>query len=330
MKAEILALLRESDDYISGQELCRRFGVTRSAVWKAVGQLKKEGYEIEAVQNRGYKLVKAEVYGESELRSRIRTVWAGSELHFYRITGSTNLLAKQAGEEDAPHGALFVADEQTAGRGRRGRSWQSPPGANIYFTILLRPDFAPDQASMLTLVMAHSVACAIHRLTGLEPSIKWPNDVVVNGKKICGILTEMEMGLETKEIQYLVIGVGINVGNREFPEPLQGIATSLYLESGEQDGKILRAVLVQHVMEAFEKNYELFLETLDLSFLQESYNVLLVNRDAAVKVLDPKGEYTGVARGIDQDGDLLVETEDKTVKKVYAGEVSVRGLYGYV
>lgn len=219
MKAEILALLRESDDYISGQELCRRFGVTRSAVWKAVGQLKKEGYEIEAVQNRGYKLVKAEVYGESELRSRIRTVWAGSELHFYRITGSTNLLAKQAGEEDAPHGALFVADEQTAGRGRRGRSWQSPPGANIYFTILLRPDFAPDQASMLTLVMAHSVACAIHRLTGLEPSIKWPNDVLLEGKKVCGILTEMSV--EREYIHYVVCGVGINVVSQDFPEGIR-------------------------------------------------------------------------------------------------------------
>ena len=182
---------------------------------------------------------------------------------------------------------------------------------------------------MLTLVMGLSVAQAVGRYTNLPAKIKWPNDVVVNGKKICGILTEMEMGLETKEIQYLVIGVGINVGNREFPEALQAVATSLYLENGEQDKKILRPVLVQYVMEAFEKNYELFLETLDLSLLQEGYNALLVNRDAAVKVLDPKGEYTGVARGIDQDGDLLVETEDKTVKKVYAGEVSVRGLYGY-
>lgn len=147
------------------------------------GAVKKEGYEIEAVQNRGYKLVKAEVYGENELRSRIHTVWAGAELHFYRVTGSTNLLAKQAGEADGSHGALFVAGEQTAGRGRRGRSWQSPPGANIYFTVLLRPKFSPDQASMLTLVMAHSVASAIGRLTGMEPSIKWPNDVLLEGKK---------------------------------------------------------------------------------------------------------------------------------------------------
>lgn len=232
-----------------------------------------------------------------------------------------------------------------AGRGRRGRSWRSPAGTSIYMSLLCRPDFSPDKAPMLTLVMGLSVAQAVGRYTGLPAKIKWPNDVVVNGKKICGILTEMEIGLETKEIQYLVIGVGINVGNgfeemqvsgsweearrRAFPEELQEVATSLFLEAGKKGEKISRAVLVQYVMEAFEKNYELFLKTLDLSLLQENYNALLVNRDAAVKVLDPKGEYTGVAKGIDIDGDLLVETEDKAVKKVFAGEVSVRGLYGY-
>ena len=325
MKAEILALLRESDDYISGQELCRRFGVTRSAVWKAVGQLKKEGYEIEAVQNRGYKLVKAEVYGESELRSRIRTVRAGSELHFYRITGSTNLLAKQAGEEDAPHGALFVADEQTAGRGRRGRSWQSPPGANIYFTILLRPDFAPDQASMLTLVMAHSVACAIHRLTGLEPSIKWPNDVLLEGKKVCGILTEMSV--EREYIHYVVCGVGINVVSQDFPEGIREHAIAVEEVYGQA---VSKGALLQYVMEDFERDYDAFVAAGDLTPLLESYNGILVNRDRRVRVLDPKGEWEGIARGINAGGELLVEDIEGGIQNIFAGEVSVRGIYGYV
>ena len=325
MKAEILALLRESDDYISGQELCRRFGVTRSAVWKAVGQLKKEGYEIEAVQNRGYKLVKAEVYGESELRSRIRTVWAGSELHFYRITGSTNLLAKQAGEEDAPHGALFVADEQTAGRGRRGRSWQSPPGANIYFTILLRPDFAPDQASMLTLVMAHSVACAIHRLTGLEPSIKWPNDVLLEGKKVCGILTEMSV--EREYSHYVVCGVGINVVSQDFPEGIREHAIAVEEVYGQA---VSKGALLQYVMEDFERDYDAFVAAGDLTPLLESYNGMLVNRDRRVRVLDPKGEWEGIARGINAGGELLVEGIEGGIQNIFAGEVSVRGIYGYV
>ena len=325
MKAEILALLRESDDYISGQELCRRFGVTRSAVWKAVGQLKKEAYETHAVQNRGYKLVKAEDYGESELRSRIRTVWAGSELHFYRITGSTNLLAKQAGEEDAPHGALFVADEQTAGRGRRGRSWQSPPGANIYFTILLRPDFAPDQASMLTLVMAHSVACAIHRLTGLEPSIKWPNDVLLEGKKVCGILTEMSV--EREYIHYVVCGVGINVVSQDFPEGIREHAIAVEEVYGQA---VSKGALLQYVMEDFERDYDAFVAAGDLTPLLESYNGMLVNRDRRVRVLDPKGEWEGIARGINAGGELLVEGIEGGIQNIFAGEVSVRGIYGYV
>ena len=330
MKAEMIRLLRESKDYISGQELCDRFQVSRTAIWKIINQLKEEGYVIEAKQNKGYRLMESPDSMEAyEVKSRICTKWAGREVSYKKETSSTNIDCKQLAGAGAPHGMLAVAEEQVSGRGRRGRSWQSPAGTSVYMSLLCRPDFPPDKAPMLTLVMGLSVAEAVGRYTGLPARIKWPNDVVVNGKKICGILTEMEMGLETKEIQYLVIGVGINVGNREFPEQLQGIATSLYLESEEKDQKILRAVLVQYVMEAFEKNYELFLETLDFSLLQENYNALLVNRDAKVKVLDPKEEYTGMAKGIDKDGDLLVETKDGAVKKVYAGEVSVRGLYGY-
>ncbi|MGN1146710.1 MAG: biotin operon repressor, partial [Acetatifactor sp.] len=145
MKAQILSLLRERADYVSGQELCEHFGVSRTAVWKAVGQLKKEGYVIEAVQNRGYRLLEGtepyreEVYGQNELVSRMHTAWAGRELHFYESLGSTNVQAKQLAESGAAHGALVVADMQTAGRGRRGRGWVSPAGANIYFTIVLRP-----------------------------------------------------------------------------------------------------------------------------------------------------------------------------------------------
>lgn len=325
MKAEILALLRESDDYISGQELCSRFGVTRSAVWKAVGQLKKEGYEIEAVQNRGYKLVGAEVYGENELRSRIHTAWAGAELHFYRTTGSTNLLAKQAGEGDAPHGALFVADEQTAGRGRRGRSWQSPQGANIYFTILMRPDFAPERASMLTLVMAHSVTCAIRRLTGMEAGIKWPNDVLLEDKKVCGILTEMSV--EREYIHYVVCGVGINVASQEFPEEIRDRATSVEAVYGQA---VSKGALLQYVMEAFERDYDAFVAAGDLTPLLEGYNKLLVNRGRKVRVLDPRGEWEGTAGGINSRGELLVENAAGEIQAIYAGEVSVRGIYGYV
>ncbi len=330
MKAEMIRLLREKKDYISGQELCDRFQVSRTAIWKIINQLKEGGYVIESKQNRGYRLVESpDIMEAYELESRMCTKWAGRKVFFKKETGSTNIDCKLLAGQGAPHGALAVAERQVSGRGRRGRGWESPAGESIYMSILCRPDFPPDRAPMLTLVMGISVAQAVEKYTGLPAKIKWPNDVVVNGKKICGILTEMEMGLETKEIQYLVIGVGINVNNEAFPEELQDKATSLFLESERGGQKIYRAPLVRHVMEAFEKNYGLFLRTLDLSLLRDVYNACLVNRDAPVKVLDPKGEYTGIARQIDDVGDLLVETEGGEVKKVYSGEVSVRGLYGY-
>ncbi len=326
MKTEILTLLRESEDYVSGQELCNRFGVSRTAVWKVMKQLKEEGYVIEAVQNKGYKLkANPDVLTLSELKSRIHNQWAGNTLYFYEETGSTNIDAKRLAEEGAPHGTVAVADKQNAGRGRRGRVWQSPAGKDIYFTLLLRPDFAPDKASGLTLVMALSVAQAVEAFCGLAVGIKWPNDIVVNGRKICGILTEMNV--EPGYIQYVVIGAGINVNLAQFPEEISKTATSLFLESRTQWP---RAELLQNVLKRFEYNYEVFLQTQDLTGIRTEYMKHLVNVDKQVRVLDPGGEFEGIARGIDSSGELLVEKESGEIVKVYAGEVSVRGLFGYV
>lgn len=325
MKTEILKLLRERGDYVSGQELCNKLGVSRTAVWKVINQLKEEGYGIEAVQNKGYRLkVNPDVLSASELKSRIQNKWAGKNIYYYEETGSTNTDAKRFGEEGAAHGTVVVADKQNAGKGRRGRAWQSPEGKDIYFTILLRPEFVPDKASGLTLVMALSVAQAIESC-GLEAGIKWPNDVVLNGKKICGILTEMNV--ETDYIQYVVVGVGINVNLDVMPEEIKETATSILLESGK---KMARAKLLQDVLERFEENYERYEKDLSLANMMEEYNGYLVNRNRQVRVLDPKGEYEGTARGINEYGELLVETGDGQTVAVYAGEVSVRGIYGYV
>lgn len=326
MKAEILSLLRESSDYISGQELCERFNVTRTAVWKVINQLKKEGYEIEAVQNRGYRLVsQPDVISKAELESRIHTKWAGRNVAFYESVGSTNVQAKLLAEEDAPSGTLVVAQTQTAGRGRRGRGWVSPPGHNLYFTLLLRPEINPDKASMLTLVMALAVKEAIETVCGIQAGIKWPNDIVLNGRKVTGILTEMSM--QGEYIQHVVIGVGINVKQQEFAPELAGKATSLEAELGKP---VARALLLEKVMERFEEDYALFGERQDLSLLLKAYNAALVNCDRKVQVLDPAGEYVGTAKGINEKGELLVVTSDNKLEKVFAGEVSVRGIYGYV
>ncbi len=326
MKSEILAFLRQRGEYVSGQELCEHFGVSRTAVWKAIGQLKKEGYHIEAVQNRGYLLsAEQEFFGQHELESRMNTMWAGHRVKFYDTLASTNLQAKLDAENGAEEGTLIVADMQTAGRGRKGRFWSSPAGTNVYFTLILKPDFAVGLASMVTLVMGMAVAEGIRESCGVAAEIKWPNDIVAGGKKVCGILAEMSV--EREYIHYIVIGVGVNVGRQSFPEEIADVATSLQAECGR---KVSRAELTVSILKAFEGFYRIFQGACSLEPLIERYNRLLVNKDREVRVLDPKGEFRGIARGINRTGELLVELPDGTVTEVYAGEVSVRGIYGYV
>ncbi len=326
MKTEILRLLKETGGYISGQQLCDRFSVSRTAVWKAVDQLKKEGYEIEAVRNRGYRLAGSpDIISRAEIQSIVKTKWAGRQVIYYDETDSTNIQARLAGEKQAEHGTLVVADRQTAGKGRRGRSWDSPKGMCIYMTLLQRPFIAPAKAPMLTLVMALSAAEALIEQTGLPVQIKWPNDLVLNKKKICGILTEMST--EIQDINYVVTGVGINVNQEEFPEKIKKSATSLFLESGRH---FKRSGLIASVMERYEKNYEIFMKTENLSELQNRYNKLLVNINRDVCVLEPQGEYSAHSSGINEQGELIVVTSEGEEKHIFAGEVSVRGIYGYV
>ena len=244
---------------------------------------------------------------------------------YYQQLDSTNIEIARLAVNGAAHGTVVVADEQTAGKGRRGRKWQSPAGENIYMSILLRPDCVPDRAPMLTLVMAYSVAKVMRELGFADIQIKWPNDLVLSGKKICGILTEMK--LKASEIDYVVVGVGINVNTSKFPEELKDTATSLYLESGRTFD---RKTVVQSIVSHFEQAYGDFLETQNLSFLRDEYNNMLVNVGKEVRVLEPGNEYTAYAQGINSEGELLVRTKEGEEKLIYAGEVSVRGIYGYV
>ena len=263
------------------------------------------------------------IYNETTIADQIHTKWAGKTVHFARETDSTNLWIKRLAKEGASEGTLALAEFQSAGRGRLGRSWEVPEGTSVMMSILLRPKFEPQYAPTLTLVMGMAVAKAVKKL-GFDVSIKWPNDVVVSHKKICGILTEM--GVRDGKIDYAVIGVGINVNIKEFPEEMAVKATSLYLESGKEFD---RSQIPGLVMEAFEKYYEKFAATCDLSGLKEEYESILANYNQPVRVL-AKEPYEGVARGITDGGELLVEKTDGTIVAVSAGEVSVRGLYSYV
>ncbi|MCD7762482.1 MAG: biotin--[acetyl-CoA-carboxylase] ligase [Lachnospiraceae bacterium] len=374
MKTEILTMLTQSDGYVSGQALCDRLGVSRTAVWKVINQLKEEGYEIESVTGKGYRITgRPDRITAEEIASRLNTDWAARSVRYFDSIDSTNNEAKRLAEQGAPHGTLVVAEEQTQGKGRRGRTWVTPAGTAIAMSLILRPEEAsspdntvgsasdrcktageplhPDRAPMLTLVMGMAVASACREvcgftstvsthceqdespiltgtaLDGAAPSIgiKWPNDVVAKGRKICGILTEMSC--EVDFINYVVIGIGINTAIDEFPPELQETAVSLHTLMGSKPD---RAKLIAACMKAFERYYTLFMKTQDYSLLMAEYNELLVGKGGRVRVLSPGNEFEGISEGIDPMGELLVRREDGTTEAIFAGEVSVRGIYGYV
>lgn len=243
----------------------------------------------------------------------------------FEETDSTNIQARLLAEAGAEEGTLVIAESQTSGKGRRGRSWVSPSGTGIWMSQILKPQIDPAKASQLTLVAALAVAAGIEDACGLQGQIKWPNDIVLSGKKICGILTEMST--EQLEIKYVIVGIGINVNMTDFPEEISETASSLYLESGKLWD---RERIISCILKRMEEYYECFLETEDLTGLKEEYESKLANRGRQVTVLDPKGNYSGLCLGITEDGELLVEREDGARVQVMSGEVSVRGIYGYV
>jgi BirA family biotin operon repressor/biotin-[acetyl-CoA-carboxylase] ligase len=352
MKAMILELLRRKGDFVSGQELCELNNVSRTAVWKAIKSLQKEGYRIEAVRNRGYRLVEdgnsapsdkgVDIYSANEIKSRLDESSGIREVVFFDSIDSTNSECSRRAEKGEEGGLLVVSDDQSAGRGRRGRSWDSPHGSNIYFSVMIRPDIPPSSAPQLTILMALAVCRGMEKvLTGgayktgnrkgapsrhpASPMIKWPNDIVINGKKACGMLTEMSS--EADFIRYVVIGVGINVRHRDFPEDIKDTAICL---DDAWDMKVKRSILTAEILNEFGVFLTKFEEEGDLGYFRPVYHDRLVNAGRRVKVLDPKGEYEAVARGISEKGELLVETEDGSIKEINSGEVSVRGIYGYV
>ena len=336
MKTKILNVLRKSDGYVSGQALCNMLGVSRTAVWKVINQLKEEGYVIEAVQNKGYHITEyPDILTASEIMSQLiddtgNTTGIIREVVYYDETDSTNNEAKRAAEKDnAADGTLYITESQTGGRGRRGRNWASPAGSGIWMSLLLRPDIAPINASMLTIVAAMAVQEAIHTVLtedghDAECRIKWPNDIVLNKKKICGILTEMSA--EMDYIHYVVIGMGINVNTKEFDDSIKATASSLFLETGDH---LKRSRIVAAFSQSFAKYYDTFVKTQNLAGLKEDYNAMLVNKDSDVKAIYADKEIVGKALGINDEGELIIKT-DEGEKIIRTGEVSVRGLYGYV
>lgn len=261
---------------------------------------------------------------KKSILEHLTTTWAGKTCLCFPVLDSTNEYGKTLAKTGDVHGTLIVADCQSAGKGRRGRTWESPAGENIFMSLMLEPNLPVENAAGLTLVMALAVVDAVFELTGFRVLIKWPNDIVLNGKKICGILTELIL----KDDGYaVIIGTGINVNTNRFPEEIREVAGSVKIETGKE---ISRAQLIASVLKYFEKYYGQYQETQDLSLLKESYERNLANLNKEVQVLDPKGAYKGIAKGISSSGALLVLREDGEVRAVDSGEVSVRGFFGYV
>lgn len=326
MKDKVLAVLKNTDGYVSGQELCEELGVSRTAVWKAVNALKEAGYEIESVRNRGYMLKSCpDVLLSEEIKSVLDTKWFANKILYFDEIDSTNSEIKRQAEQGASEGTLAIAEYQSAGRGRRGRSWDSPAGSGIWMSFLIKPDIRPEHAPMITLLAAMACASAVRDVTGLEAMIKWPNDIVIGGRKITGILTEMSTEMET--ISYIVVGIGINANMTEFPEDIRKTATSLAIECKEP---VSRSLIVASFGHYFEQYYEIFINDLNMSSLKDIYESMLVNKGAEVAIIGKSGTIRRRAVGINDEGELLVEDDEHNITAVRAGEVSVRGIYGYV
>lgn len=327
VKSEVLNELKKHENtYISGQELCQKLGVSRTAVWKHIKGLKEAGYEIESVSNRGYCLKGTpDVLGKEELMTELETTWIGAEIHYYDTIDSTNLEAKRLAEQGAPHGTLVVADCQNQGRGRRGRAWTEQKGTGIAMSLVLRPEIPVECSSMLTLVTALAVAEGIKDAAKVDVQIKWPNDIILHGKKVCGILTELSAQMD--ELNYVIVGIGINVNIESFPEEVKDVATSLFIE---QRMKINRGLLVCKVLKFFEDYYKEFVETGDLSKVMDEYNELLIHRNKPITIVRQNQKQEVLSLGIDQKGELMVEDASHEVYTVISGEVSIRGILGYI
>lgn len=322
MRKKILELLRKSGERpLSGEEISRQLEVSRTAIWKHIQTLKNEGYDIESVPKKGYILKESpNRLFPQEILSRLQTRWLGHNICYRDSIDSTNTLAKGLANEGCPNGLVVVAEEQGAGKGRLSRGWISPYAKGIWFSVVLKPPFLPQEASKCTLLAAVAVVKAVNKIAGVHAAIKWPNDILLMGRKLVGILTEMNA--EFGHINYVVIGTGINTNATpdDYPEDVKEIAVSVADAATEQ---FTRVDLLCDILKNMEDLYEKALLDGFAPILEEwrKYSCTLGQE---VKVMAPDCTYFGKAEDIDEDGLLIVRKVDGTLEKVMAGDVSIR------
>ncbi|MDD2897985.1 MAG: biotin--[acetyl-CoA-carboxylase] ligase [Desulfuromonadaceae bacterium] len=319
--AIILHLFRSEDGYVSGEYISKKLGVSRTAVWKHITALRTDGYCIEAVPSRGYRLVSSpDCIDPHEVTSQLNSTIIGTRLEFLKTTTSTNADAFRLAEEGAVEGTVVLADFQSGGKGRRGRIWASPAGVNLYCSVVLRPDIMPHEAPQLTFLSTVAAARAIERTTRLTPEIKWPNDLLVSGKKVAGLLNEMSA--ETDGINFVILGIGINLNMTadQFPDDLRYPATSLFLESGTQ---VDRSQFTSVMLHELDLLYSDFLAH-GFAPVRDEWLLRCNASGRRVSVSDSGTECTGgICTGIDLDGALLLKTDDNVLHRITCGDVRV-------
>lgn len=317
--AALLTLLSENATIvISGARIAREIGVSRSTVWRWVERLRKLGVHVKGQRSTGYFLEKvSDIVTPDLLRKRLKGSLFGKRVFHFFKTDSTNRVAMELGFAGESEGTVVLAEEQTAGRGRAGRTWHSERGTGLYVTLLLRPKLAPAQAPLLTMLAGHSAYAAIEKQTGLMPQLKWPNDLLLNGKKVGGILTEMHA--EPSAVRFVIVGIGINVNQEKFPTELASIATSLRRESGKLN---YRLELLVRLLTQFESDYNRFLREGAGFVVDRFQSVSNFAKGRRVRVDTGTESYAGTTAGLSADGLLLVERDAGAVTTVIAGDVS--------
>lgn len=317
-RKQLIDLLEKQESHISGQQLSEELNISRTAVWKHMNELKKDGYGIEAVQRKGYKIVSyPDKVSKNTLQWGLETEWLGQHLHHYPQVESTQDIVHQFAKQGKPHGTVVIADEQVKGKGRMAREWSSPEGKGIWMSFLLRPLLPPVQAPQLTLLTATVLAQVIAEESDLCPRIKWPNDILVNHKKVSGILTEMQA--EQDRIQYVVLGIGINVNQNEkdIPTSLAHKASSLKMES-DKEWDIQRTI--QAILRSFETTYDTFIEQ-GFQGVKQEWERYGYKIGEKVTISTMKRNFNATLVGIEADGALIAKDEEGNIEKLYSAEI---------
>lgn len=326
MPGNILCLLkkeavstRSRDGYISGTKISADLGITRAAVWKKIKTLRKRGFIIMAVRSKGYKLIKSPDLSEDEIMAQVRgDLW--KKIYFYESVDSTNKLAASLSIKDRiDSGTLIIADRQEKGRGRLERTWFSPPGKNIYLSIILKPEIEPKDATLLTVLAAVACTIAIRKTSGLKVVIKWPNDLIFSEKKLGGILTEVRSEPDKIKIAIIGIGINVNIESKDFPDEIRSLATSIKDNTGEYHS---RSRIIIQILKEFEAFYNIFKKKGSVPLLKK-WKQLSSTIGKNVRVTTGRETISGVAEDIDEEGMLILKLRSGVLKKISTGDVDI-------